>query len=65
VNYVRERTIVSTNLSYQLTARTSFFLTGRNIFNDPLYKTLRAVPGVHNQTLIQGSVWSFGLKGTF
>ena len=65
VNYVRERSIISTNLSYQLTGRTSLFLTGRNIFNDPLYKTLRAWPGIHNQTLIQGSVWSFGLKGTF
>jgi iron complex outermembrane receptor protein len=65
LNYVRERTIISTNWSYQLTARTSLFLTGRNIFNDPLYKTLRAYPGVHNQTLIQGSVWSFGVKGSF
>ena len=65
INYVRERTIISTNWSYQLTARTSLFLTGRNIFNDPLYKTVRTLPGVHNQTLIQGSVWSFGLKGSF
>ncbi|MDO8539991.1 MAG: TonB-dependent receptor [Opitutaceae bacterium] len=65
INHVRERTIISTNWSYQLTAKTSVFLTGRNIFNDPLYKTVRTQPGLHNQTLIQGSVWSFGLKGSF
>ena len=65
VNRYRERTVTSTNWTYQLTGRTSLFVTGRNIFNDPTYKDLRAFPGVHNQTLIQGAVWSFGLKGSF
>ena len=65
VNYYKDRTIVSTNWIWQLTGRTSIFLTGRNILNNPQYKTLRAYPGVHNQTLIQGSVWSFGVKGSF
>ncbi len=65
VNRYKDRTITSTNWSYQLTGRTSLFVTGRNILNNPQYKTLRAFPGVHNQTLIQGSVWSFGVKGSF
>jgi len=63
--YLPEYLFIGSSLSFRLTERTSFTLTGRNITNQARLAYLRALRGTLNQFEIQGASWVFGVKGTF
>lgn len=59
------RHMLGLSTSYQLTARTSLFLTGRNLLNAPITAIQRDLPGFLQQKNRYGSNWTFGVKGGF
>ena len=63
--YRKARHMLGSSVSYQLTQRTSLFLTGRNMLNAPITTYRRDLVGYLQQKNKYGSNWTFGVKGTF
>jgi len=67
--YQDARTTVDVNLSYQFNRRLSFFVNGRNVFNEWFTQSRYQddTPAYARQTSTNsyGVQWAFGVKGTF
>lgn len=63
--YRKARHMLGSSLNYQLTQRTSLFVTGRNMLNAPITTYRRDLPGYLQGKNKYGSNWTFGVKGTF
>jgi iron complex outermembrane recepter protein len=60
----RERTLVDLSGGYKLGKRLELMLSVRNIFNAP-YQQYSNEPGRLQMFDVYGSLWNFGIKGTF
>jgi iron complex outermembrane receptor protein len=60
----KERTLVDVRGGYQLTRRLELMLSVRNIFNAPSIQ-YSDEPGRGQRYDVHGSLWNFGIKGTF
>lgn len=67
--YQRHNIKVDLTAGYRLTTRTSLFLSGRNIFNDPtlLYEgdPSRNIPAALYRYGNFGVAWTAGVRGSF
>jgi len=63
--YRSARHMLGSSVSYQLTQRTSLFLTGRNMANAPIETYRRDLVGYLAGRNKYGSNWTFGIKGTY
>ncbi|MBL9189215.1 MAG: TonB-dependent receptor [Opitutaceae bacterium] len=62
--WAKERTLVDLSGGYKLTKRLELMLSVRNIFNAPA-EQYSNVPGRLQLFDVYGSLWNFGVKGTF
>jgi iron complex outermembrane receptor protein len=62
--WAKERTLVDLSGGYKLTKRLELMLSVRNIFNAPA-EQYSNVPGRLQLFDVYGSLWNFGIKGTF
>lgn len=60
----RERTLVDLSGGYKLNSRIELMLSVRNLFNAP-YQQYSNEPGRLQMYDVYGSLWNFGIKGTF
>lgn len=60
----RERTLVDLSGGYRLSKRIELMLSVRNVFNAP-YQQYSNEPGRLQMYDVYGSLWNFGIKGTF
>jgi TonB-dependent receptor len=62
--WAKERTLVDLSGGYKLTKRLELMLSVRNVFNAPA-EQYSNVPGRLQLFDVYGSLWNFGVKGTF
>ncbi|MES2692537.1 MAG: TonB-dependent receptor [Verrucomicrobiota bacterium] len=60
----RERTLVDLSGGYKISKRIEIMLSVRNLFNAP-YQQYSNEPGRLQMFDVYGSLWNFGIKGTF
>lgn len=64
IRWLAPREIWGVSLGYKLTRRFELMLSGRNIFNEPSVQYSN-VPGRIYLYDVYGSLWNFGVKGSF
>lgn len=65
--YRRHRAPVDIGGDFRISRRVSVFFAGRNVTNTPVntMEKIRANPAVSQAYEVTGSIWTFGIKGTF